>query len=115
MTAAERAAPPLLRVPPRDPHAGQFAFGDPGRVRTVLGAAGWTNVALDPLDVECAMPASALETYLRRMGPTAIALQDADEATKQRVIERVRPAFEPYIQGDEVRYTAACWIVRGAA
>jgi SAM-dependent methyltransferase len=115
MTTAERAAAPLLQVPPRDPHAGQFAFGDGDRVRRILDAAGWRDVTLDPLDVECALPVSALDTYLRRIGPTAIALQGADEATTQRVIERVRPAFEPYVQGDEVRYTAACWIVRGGA
>ncbi len=113
MTTAERAAAPLIEIPPRDAHAGQFAFGDPGRVRKILDAAGWHDVQLDPLDVECTMPASVLETYVSRLGPTAIALQDADEATRQRVIEAVLPAFEPFVDGDTVRFDAACWIVRG--
>ena len=54
-----------------------------------------------------------LETYVSRLGLVAIALQDADEATKQRVLEAVLPAFEPFIDGDTVRFDAACWIVRG--
>jgi hypothetical protein len=115
MTTAERAAAPLIEIPPRDPHAGQFAFGDPGRVRKILEDAGWSDVRLDALDVGCTMPESVLETYFTRLGPTAIALQDADEATKQRVIEAVRPAFEPFVHGDEVRFDAACWIVRGGS
>jgi len=28
------------------------------------------------------------------------------------VIDTVRPAFEPYVHGAEVRFTAACWMVR---
>lgn len=112
MTAAEEAAKSLIHIPPRETHAGQFAFGDPERVRTILEESGWMEIVLDRLDVECAMPASALETYFTRLGPTAIALQDADEATKQRVIEGVRPAFDPFVDGDTIRYTAACWLVR---
>jgi len=38
-------------------------------------------------------------------------LQEADEATRARVVDAVRPAFEPFIRGDEVRFTAACWMV----
>jgi len=113
MTTAERAAAPLIEIPPRDPHAGQFAFADPGRVRKILEQAGWDGVALDPLEVECTMPKAVLETYVSRLGLVAIALQDADEATKQRVVEAVLPAFEPFIDGDMVRFDAACWIVRG--
>ncbi|MBE2318894.1 class I SAM-dependent methyltransferase [Solirubrobacter sp. CPCC 204708] len=114
MTAAERAAKPLLPdLPPRDPHAGQFAFGDPERVRRILTEAGWDDVQLDELDVECAMPASALEGYFTRIGPVGIALGGIeDEALRARVIETVRPAFAPFVHDDEVRYTAACWLVQ---
>ncbi len=33
-----------------------------------------------------------------------MALQEADDATRAQVIELVRPAFAPFIHGDEVRY-----------
>ena len=29
------------------------------------------------------------------------------------MIEAVLPAFDPFIDGDTVRFDAACWIVRG--
>jgi SAM-dependent methyltransferase len=116
MTTAERAARPVLpTIEPRDPDGpGQFAFADPGKVRAILREAGWDGVELEPLDVDCVMPLAALETFFTRIGPTAIALQGADEATRRRVVEVVRPAFEPYVEGDRVRFTAACWLVRGA-
>jgi hypothetical protein len=40
-------------------------------------------------------------------------LQDQDEATRAVVIETVRAAFEPYVNGDEVRFTASCWLITG--
>jgi hypothetical protein len=42
-------------------------------------------------------------------------LQEADERTRTQVIETVRAAFEPYVHGAEVRYTAACWSVGAMA
>ena len=116
MTTAERAAAPLIEIPPRDPHAGQFAFADPGRVRRILEQAGWDGVALDPLEVECTMPKAVLETYVSRLGLVAIALQDADEATKaaRRVRRPSSRRFEPFIDGDTVRAsTRPARIVRG--
>ena len=112
-TTAERAAKPLLPdLPDRTQEAaGQFAFGDAGRVRRILADAGWADVELQELDIECTVPASALETYFTRMGPVAMALQEADDATRAAVIEAVRPAFDPYIHGDEVRYAAATWLI----
>jgi hypothetical protein len=44
-----------------------------------------------------------------------MALQNADERTRAQVIEAVRPAFDRYVHGDEVRFTAACWMVSARA
>lgn len=117
MTTAERAAAPLLpALPPRDPDGpGQFAFGDPARVRAILEQAGWEEIALDPLDVPCALPEPALLTYLSRLGPVGMALDQVDDArVRQQVLTAVRAAFEPFVHGEEIRFTAACWIVRAA-
>lgn len=110
---AERAARPVLPdLPDRDHDApGQFAFGDRGKVERILAEAGWQGVELRELDVECALPTSALETYFTRIGPVGIALNDHDDRTRERVVEAVRPAFEPYVHGDEVRYVAATWLI----
>lgn len=117
MTTAEHAAAPLLpNMPPRRPDGpGQFAFADAARVRRILEESGWNGIDLRPLDIECVLPEKALSVYVTRLGPVGMLLQDADEATRARVIEVVRAAFDPYVRGDEARFTAACWMIAARA
>ncbi|MFD5639858.1 class I SAM-dependent methyltransferase [Streptomyces sp. NPDC127077] len=117
MTTAERAAAPLLPdLPARDPDApGQFALADADRVRRLLEEAGWAGAGLRAVDVACAMPEKELVPYFSRFGPVGIALRDADETTRSRVVSTVRPAFEPYVREGEVRFTAACWQIDAQA
>lgn len=117
MTAAERAAAPLLpNLPPRQPNApGQFAFADPRRVRRILEESGWQEIDIRPLDVRCRLPENDLMAYLARLGPLGRVLPELDENTRSRVLEVARAAFEPYVQGDWVSYDAACWSVGARA
>jgi SAM-dependent methyltransferase len=113
MTVAERAAAPLLpNLPGRRPDApGQFALADGERARAVLHQSGWAGIEVKPVDVVCEFPEHELTRYLTRLGPVGLALQEADEGTRARVVERVRPAFDLYVHGTDVRFTAACWSV----
>lgn len=117
MTAAERAAAPLLPdLPPRKTSGpGQFAFGDAAYVRDVLTRAGWHDVAIAPLDEACAFPAALLDRYVTGVGPVGLALRDADDDTRARVLAAAREALAPYVHGDEVRFTAACWQITARA
>jgi SAM-dependent methyltransferase len=117
MTTAERAAAPLLPEMPqrRTDGPGQFAWGDDGKVAGILGDSGWNRIAIEPLDVTCAFPRSELDRYVTRLGPLGQVLREADEATRARVIGAVSTAFAPFMHGDEVRFTAACWMVRATA
>jgi SAM-dependent methyltransferase len=116
MTTAEQAADGMLALPPRNTDGpGQFAFADRGRVVDLLAAAGWSDADVAPVDVECAFPAADLDAYLGTMGPVGRALAEHDEATRARVVEHVRPAFDRFRHGDEVRFTAACWLVAAVA
>jgi len=117
MTTAERAAAPLLpNLPPRAPNApGQFAFADPSRVHAILDDSGWVGVDIQPVDVTCILPESALVPFFTRLGPLGVVLHEADDETRAHVIETVRAAFEPYVHGTEVRFTAACWMVSAQA
>ena len=117
MTTAERAAAPLLpALPARQPDApGQFAFANPTRVHGILAESGWSGIDIQAIDVECAFPAEALTSYFTRLGPVARVLQEVDDETRARVIDAVRPAFDAYVHGDEVRFTAACWMVGASA
>ena len=117
MTTAERAAAPLLpNLPQRRPDGpGQFAFADRHRVHSILEQSGWNDIEIRPIDVPCTMPETALVPYLTRFGPVGLILHEADDTTRTRVVDAMRPAFEPYVHGDEVRFTAACWLVDARA
>ncbi|KQZ57470.1 SAM-dependent methyltransferase [Lysobacter sp. Root559] len=113
MTTAERAAAPLLTdLPIRQPDApGQFAFAERRKVQAILQDSGWSEIDIRPIDVPCSLPEPDLIPYLSRLGPVGMSLQTADEATRERVIATVRAAFEPFVHGAEVRFTAACWMI----
>ncbi|HEX6909674.1 MAG TPA: class I SAM-dependent methyltransferase [Longimicrobium sp.] len=117
MTTAERAAAPLLpNLPARVPDApGPFALADDRRVVRLLQESGWSAVDIQPIDVPCALPEKDLDRYLARFGPVGLALGEADEPTRTRVVQTVRAAFDPFVHGGEVRYTAACWMVGARA
>ncbi|MEV7068783.1 class I SAM-dependent methyltransferase [Streptomyces collinus] len=117
MTTAERAAAPLLPdLPARRPdQPGQFAFADPERVRRILAESGWAGIDIQPVDMVCALPEKDLVTYFTRLGPLGMVLPGADERTRAEIVEAVRPAFDPFVRGTEVRYTAACWMVSARA
>ena len=117
MTTAERAAAPLLpNLPVRRPGTpGQFSFADRDRVVSILEESGWAGIDIRPIDVECTLPEKALHGYLTRLGPVGLVLQDADERTRAQVTEAMRAAFEPYVHGSEVRFTAACWMIGARA
>ncbi|MGW7264436.1 class I SAM-dependent methyltransferase [Streptomyces sp. NPDC054842] len=113
MTTAERAAAPLLPDLPvrRADEPGQFGFADADRVGRILRESGWADVDIRPIDVTCVLPEAELVGYFTRLGPVGLKLRDADEGTRARAVEMVRPAFDPYVHGTEVRFTAACWML----
>jgi len=115
MTTAERAAASLLPnlQPRRADAAGQFGLADARRMRAILEESGWAAIDIRPIDVTCTLPESELTSYGTRFGPVGVALREADPHTRAQVAKAVRSAFDPYVQGDEVRFTASCWLVGG--
>ena len=113
MTTAERAAAPILPdLPARKADApGQFAFANREQVAAILEESGWSGIEIEPTDVECRLPETELIRHMTRFGPVGLTLQNADDETRARVIDVVRPAFDPYVHGADVRFTAACWTV----
>lgn len=116
MTTAERAAAPWIALPARRADGpGQFAFADARRIHDYLDRAGWRDIRTQPLDRECALPESSLIHYITRLGQVGLVLQEADAGTREQVVAAMRAAFQPYVDGADVRFTAACWQIDARA
>jgi SAM-dependent methyltransferase len=117
MTTAERAAAPLVpNIPVRQSDSpGPFGFADRHRVAAILDESGWADVDIQAIDVNCTLPEKDLVRFFTRLGPLGLVFGGVDERTRSQVIETVRPAFDPFVHGPEVRYTAACWMVSARA
>jgi SAM-dependent methyltransferase len=117
MTAAEQAVGAQLPAPPpRKPDdPGQFAFAEAERVHAILAGAGWRDIRIAPRDVACVFPQRELSRYATMMGPVGRALPQLDAAARAAIVPQAVAAFAPFVDGDTVRYTAACWDVTATA
>jgi SAM-dependent methyltransferase len=112
----EAAARHITLPPPPDPGApGPFAFADPRRVRGLLAAAGFRDIALAPVDDVLAVGGGAnldaTVEFLLQIGPAGAALREADPAAYPAVAAAVREALAPFAGPAGVHMPAAAWIV----
>jgi SAM-dependent methyltransferase len=110
------AAPLLPPMPPPDPLApGPFAFADPNRVRSILGDAGWSNIAIESF--ETPMGGADVERSLAlalRIGPLGSALREHPDCAP-KVEESVRAFLADHATAGRVLLPAAVWIVSARA
>lgn len=117
MTTAEQvAAAAIADFPKRaEDGPGQFAFARRERVLGILEASGWREIAIRPIDAPCEMSRSDVGTYVTRMGPLGAVFQSLEEEAKADIAPRIEAAFQPFVEGDVVRFTAACWMITARA
>jgi SAM-dependent methyltransferase len=105
-------APPA----PSEPGApGPFAFADPERVKTILAAAGFGDVAVTPHDE--AIGPGDLDTTLGlalKVGPLGALLRENPDK-RDAVVAAVRAALAPHDGPDGVKLGSATWIVTATA
>src|SRR5581483_2213512 len=111
--ALQHVQPP---APPAPGAPGPFAFADPGRVRQILEAAGFTAVHCESHEAELNMGGAttvdeAVEFSLE-IGPVARLLADNPAGTRTRVAQSIREALTPYAGSEGVRLPGAVWVVR---
>lgn len=113
--APVQAAAPFLTMPPRPgpEEPGQFAFGDRGRVERILSGAGFTGLAIEPLDVEIWMGRDPADVVANagRFGPLARPLAEADPAAAAQAKAAIVEAMAPHATKDGVSLPGACWLV----
>ena len=94
---------------------GPFAFADASRVRSILGDAGFQDVAIEPFDAETQWTSSTSDEALRetfvRIGPAARRLVDAPEDLRERAIDAILDAVRPLLRPEGLVLPAAVWVV----
>ncbi len=112
--AAKHLIPANTALPILDPCApGPFAFADSGRTSSMLEAAGFTNVAVDPLDSTMFLGETLEEAAdaAFEVGPLARGMAGADESARLRARRAVLARLSESLTTDGVSMPAACWLV----
>ena len=116
MQAVMPLIPEEQRPPPAEADApGPFSFGEPDRVRQVLGDAGFKNIELEEYAPEVPLfgikDMEELLDFAMQIGPARDFFEGMDDATKAKAREAVREAYGPYLTDEGVVMAAAAWIV----
>lgn len=113
MAAALAHLPPP--APPESGAPGPFAFADPERVRTLLGAAGFAEITVNPHDEK--IGGGDLDTVVElalKVGPLGGLLREHPDK-RDVVIGSVRAALAAHDGADGVKLDSATWIVTARA
>jgi ubiquinone/menaquinone biosynthesis C-methylase UbiE len=114
--AAQEVIPPESdeETDPRAP--GPFAFADPDWVRKILQSAGFSKIALEPIDTKMLFDnMDDAVAYMMRMGPAAAAIDTATDAQRAAIDTAIREAFAEYDTQDGVHAPCAAWIILARA
>jgi SAM-dependent methyltransferase len=117
LQAVYKHAPKLPQQGPEDP--GPFAFASEERVRRILGAAGFTDIAMEPrplsLDIAIGRGLDAAVQGALQIGPAARALAEQPPDVVAAATQSIREALSPFVKGDTVPLPGAIWIVTARA
>jgi SAM-dependent methyltransferase len=109
ISGALAAGRDLPTPPPQAP--GPFALGDPDRVRTVLGGAGFTDIELGAVDVPMWFGTDAADAHQFLLGLLGWMLEGADETTRVDALEGLRATLQDHTTTDGVTFGSAAWVI----
>jgi SAM-dependent methyltransferase len=117
LQAAYLHVPKLPKQDPDDP--GPFSFGDAGRVTRILTEAGFTDIALEPVDLMLDLASGrgldAAVAYTLDIGATSRALDGVSDLLRAAAAGAIRDALTPHVDGARVALAGAIWIVTATA
>lgn len=101
-----------LPTPPPDAPT-PFSLADPERVTTRLGAAGFTDIQLDPVDEPMEMGADADDAFEFFKGSGAVRglLDGVDDAGRAQALDNLHTAFKQAETADGVLLGSAAWLI----
>ena len=109
---ATAALGPLMRGP--SPAArGMASLVDPARIREVLGAAGFADVTVTPVEamMDYGRDAADAAAFIMSMTPVRFNLQGVDQEIVDRTHEELRTGLRDFETPEGVRIPGAVWLV----
>jgi len=117
LQAVYQHVPKLPPPGPDDP--GPFAFASEARVQRILNEAGFSGIAMEPvdlsLDVAIGRGLEAAVQGAREIGPAARALAEQPPEVVAAATKSIREALAPFASGASVLLRASIWIVTARA
>jgi SAM-dependent methyltransferase len=104
-------------MPPPPPGApSPFGLADADYVHQVLGAAGFTDVQLDPFHAPFYAGADVDDAYAYAsgLGFTRRMLQDLDDTMRARALDALRTMIAAHRSDGEITFDSACWLITAA-
>jgi ubiquinone/menaquinone biosynthesis C-methylase UbiE len=117
LEAAYQHVPRLPEVGPEDP--GPFSFAREDRVRRILSEAGFSSIAMEPvdlvLDIAVGRGLDAAVNGALSIGPVSRVLDGQPPDLAAAVADSIRAALAPLQKADSVPLGAAIWIATATA
>jgi SAM-dependent methyltransferase len=117
LQAVYKHVPKLPQQGPEDP--GPFSFASEARVHQILGKAGFSGIAMEPidlsLDVAIGRGLDAAVQGALEIGPAARALAEQPPDVVVAATNSIREALAPFVSGQSVPLRASIWIVTARA
>jgi len=104
----------VLPPMPGPDEPGPFTLADPERIRTVLTAAGFTDIDVTPCIDPVVLPADRVDAFAQRslrIGAVREAMRTADTETAARIAEAVRTTLHDKVVDGRLELAAAAHIV----
>ncbi|WP_213741007.1 class I SAM-dependent methyltransferase [Bradyrhizobium sp. dw_411] len=117
LQAVYKHVPKLPQQGPEDP--GPFSFASEARVQRILGEAGFTGIAMEPLhlalDVANGRGLDAAVQGALEIGPASRALEGQPAELRAAATDSIREALAAFAKGETVPLPASIWIVTARA
>ncbi|HTQ90026.1 MAG TPA: methyltransferase domain-containing protein [Streptosporangiaceae bacterium] len=110
LTGALAAGRDLPAPPPDAP--GPFSLADPGRTRTLLASAGFSDVTLDALHGPMWFGSDPDDAHRFVLGLMGWMLDGLDATGRERALDALTATVTAHVGADGVAFASAAWLIR---
>jgi SAM-dependent methyltransferase len=112
LSGALAAGRDLPGPPPGAP--GPFSLADPGRTRTLLAAAGFSDITLDALHEPMWFGSDPDDAHRFALGLLGWMLDGLDDTGRERALDALRDTVTAHASSGGITFASGAWLIRAA-